>query len=358
MVEQLAALVGQELGEDVEVLERNSDGLSRADAARALLAGGLRSQEVARAVRRTGARIVHAHNLHPTYGWRALAAAQEAGARTVLHLHNYRLVCAVGTCTDPEGLDCVRCHGTDTRPGLRHNCRGSRAEGIPYAIGIAGSQKPILSHVDAVCAPSPFALRRLRELGIDFGDTPTHVLPGPVDHFAERSNAGRGTYALVAARLSHEKGVDLAIDACRLAGVPLVIAGEGPLAEQLQARAAGGDVRFVGQVGRERLHALRAWAALEIVPSRMAETYGMSALEAMAAGVPVVAARVGALTDAVPPAGLVPPRDVAAMAAAIDRRFGDAAAGDEGIAAARRIAAPEQVTAALRALYAAADPSA
>ena len=44
-----------------------------------------------------GARVVHAHNVNPTFGWRALAAAREAGARVVLHLHNYRLVCAVGT---------------------------------------------------------------------------------------------------------------------------------------------------------------------------------------------------------------------------------------------------------------------
>ena len=355
VVEQLAGLVEQQLGEDVQLLERGSDDVSRADAARGLLRGGLHPEEVARAVRRTGARIVHAHNLHPTYGWRSLAAAQEAGARAVLHLHNYRLVCAVGTCTDPTGADCTRCHGTDTRPGLRHHCRGSYAEGVPYAWGISRHQARILAHADAICAPSPFALRRLREMGVDFGTNPTHVLPGPIDHFAERSRADRGTYAMVAARLAREKGVDLAIDACRRAGVPLVIAGDGPLAEELQVRAAGGDVRFVGRLDRLRLDALRAGAALELVPSRMAETYGMSALEAMAAGVPLVATRVGALTDVAPADALVAPRDVPALAAAVSARFGDAAAGDEGIAVARRIAAPEKVVAALRAVYASAE---
>ena len=64
----------------------------------ALLRGGLQPDDVAAAVRRTGARVVHAHNVHPAFGWRALAAARAAGARVVLHLHNYRLVCAVGTC--------------------------------------------------------------------------------------------------------------------------------------------------------------------------------------------------------------------------------------------------------------------
>ena len=59
---------------------------------------------------------MHAHNVHPAFGWRALAAAREAGARVVLHLHNYRLVCAVGTCFT-HGEDCTRCHGRNTLPG-------------------------------------------------------------------------------------------------------------------------------------------------------------------------------------------------------------------------------------------------
>ena len=94
-------------------------------------------RQVADAVRRTGARVVHAHNTAPTFGWRALAAAREAGARVVLHLHNYRLVCAVGTCFT-RGEDCTRCHGRNTLPGVRLNCRGgSRAESAAYAAGLA-----------------------------------------------------------------------------------------------------------------------------------------------------------------------------------------------------------------------------
>ena len=70
---------------------------------------------------------MHAHNVHPTFGAKALEAAKAAGARVVLHLHNYRLVCAVGTCFT-HGEDCTRCHGRNTLPGVLHNCRGSRAE--------------------------------------------------------------------------------------------------------------------------------------------------------------------------------------------------------------------------------------
>src|SRR4051794_41437013 len=102
-----------------------------------MLAGGLDPGEVAAAVRRTGARVVHAHNVNPTLGWRALAAAREAGARVVLHLHNYRLVCAVGTCFT-RGEDCTRCHSWNTLPGVALNCRGgSVAESAAYAASLS-----------------------------------------------------------------------------------------------------------------------------------------------------------------------------------------------------------------------------
>src|SRR5206468_3576759 len=116
-VEDLMWLVREHLGEDAELLARDSATIGRARAAAGLLGGGLAPGEVAAAVRRTGARVVHAHNLNPSLGWRALAAARAAGARTVLHLHNYRLVCAVGTCFT-RGADCTRCHGANTLPGV------------------------------------------------------------------------------------------------------------------------------------------------------------------------------------------------------------------------------------------------
>jgi len=71
VVDDFAWLVREHLGEDAEVMERDSAALSRPRAAVAMLRGGLQPDDVAAAVRRTGARIVHAHNVNPSYGWRA-----------------------------------------------------------------------------------------------------------------------------------------------------------------------------------------------------------------------------------------------------------------------------------------------
>src|SRR2546429_3185561 len=130
-------LLRERRGEDAGLLEGGGARLGRARAATGMLRGGLHPDEVGAAVRRTGARIVHAHNVNPTFGWRALAAAREAGARVVLHLHNYRLVCAVGTCFNSRGEDCVRCQGRDTLPGVRLNCRATRPEAAVYAASLA-----------------------------------------------------------------------------------------------------------------------------------------------------------------------------------------------------------------------------
>jgi len=348
VVEDLLALVREALGEDAELLARDSSSLGAARAARGLLRGGLDEQEVAAAVRRTRARVVHAHNLLPGLGWRALAAARSAGARVVLHLHQYRLVCAVGVCFT-DGRDCTRCHARNTLPGVVHNCRASRAEALAYASSLALWQRRMAELADVVVVPSRFAERRLAELGAPLPAGRVRVLAPPVP-LADEALEERG-HALVVSRLAPEKGVDVAIEACRLAGIPLVVAGEGPERARLSALAAGADVRFEGRVERERLAGLRAGASIALVPSRSAETFGIAAAEAMAAGLPVAASRIGALPELIEDRALVAPGDPRALAEAIGRLAGDRELGAGGRRRVSEVCAPEVVAAGLAAIY-------
>jgi glycosyltransferase involved in cell wall biosynthesis len=261
-VEDLRWLIREHLAEDVEVLERHSERIGRRQAAVGLVAGGLRPDQVATAVRETGARVVHAHNVNPTFGPRALEAAKEAGSRVVLHLHNYRLVCAVGTCFT-RGEDCTRCHGRNTLPGLRLNCRGgSRAESAAYAAGLALHQRRLIDAADAIVVPSAFALQRLRDLGAPVG-AKAQVLGSVQRRFASHSRAADGEFVLAAGRLTPEKGFADVVEACNRAGLPLVVAGEGP--ERPQLEAAAKTARFAGHVSAAELATLRAAAAVAVV---------------------------------------------------------------------------------------------
>jgi glycosyltransferase involved in cell wall biosynthesis len=371
VVEDLLALVREQLGEQVELLDRDSVTLGRGRAAAGLLRGGLAPEEVGRAVRLTGARVVHAHNLNPTLGWRALAAARAAGARVVLHLHQYRMVCAIGVCFT-RGAECTRCHGRNTLPGIRLNCRASLPEAAAYGASLALWQHRLAEQADAVIVPSVFARERLRELGAPLSWERVHVLAPPVREPMRSTSAAPGSYALVISRLAPEKGVDVAIEACRAAGVGLVIAGDGPERSALRAKAglkrgsehaseaersgevAPGEVRFVGHVDDARLAELRAGAAIALVPSRSAETFGLAAAEAMAVGLPVAASRVGALPELVDEQGLVPAGDAGALAQAIARLWGNGPAGERGRARVRELCAPETVATSLASIYDAA----
>jgi len=364
VVDDLMWLVREQLGEPAELLTRESSALSRGAAAAALLRGGAHPADVSRAVRLAGARVVHAHNLQPAFGWRALAAARAAGARVVLHLHQYRLVCAIGVCYT-RGADCTRCHGRRTLPGVRLNCRGSAGEALAYGAALALWQRRVVAQAHAVIVPSAFARERLRELGAPLRWERVHVLPPPLPALSggpgqrargERSReAGAGRYALVVSRLAPEKGIDVAIEACRRIGLPLVVAGEGPERQALRARAGAADVRIAGRVGEQELARLRAGAAIAVVPSRSAETFGLAAAEAMAGGGPVAASRVGGLPGLVEEEALAPAGDAAALARAITRQLSDPRAGERGRERVQAMCAPAVVASGLASVYRCGD---
>lgn len=353
---ELMELVKERLGEETQLLARDSASLGRREAALGLLSGGVGASEVAGAVRLAGARVVHAHNLHPSFGWRSLRAARSQGAKVVLHLHQYRLVCAVGVCFT-RGEQCTRCHGRNTMPGIRLNCRGSRGEALAYGLALSLWQQRLLEQADALLVPSRFALARLGELGVTLDPQRTRVLPPPVTAPPQGARPACGVHALVVSRLSPEKGVDVAIEACSIAGRPLVVVGDGPQRASLEAMAQGiggsskGLVRFAGEVGAQRLADLRSEAALALVPSRTAETFGMAAAEAAAAGLPVLASRVGALPELIEEQALVDAGDPQALAASIERHWGDESAGERARQRVLERCSPERVASALAEVY-------
>jgi glycosyltransferase involved in cell wall biosynthesis len=329
-------------------LMRDSADASRAAAAAAMLGGGADPEEVAGAARALRANVVHVHNMQPLFGPRALAAASDTGAKVVLHLHNFRLFCAIGVAFR-LGAPCFRCHHGRTVPGLVLNCRGSLPEAAVYASGLSRQYPRVLEVVDRFVTPSRYMVGQLMRLGVPAEriEALPHYLPD--EAIATESRADQGEFALVAGRLSAEKGVETAIEAARLAGVPLKVVGDGPLAGKL-------DADLVGRLAPDELAALRRRAAVVLVPSRSDESFGLSALEAMGAGVPVVATRAGALPELVGEERCVPRDDPGAMAERLRELWADGgrrkAEGDELIARVRERDTRERFTRDLLDLYA------
>lgn len=107
-----------------------------------------------------------------------------------------------------------------------------------------------------------------------------------------------GEYYLVLSRLVRYKRADLAVEAANRARLPLLVAGDGPDRRRLE-RLAGPTVRFLGRVDEATRVALLQGAKALLFPGE--EDFGITPVEAMAAGRPVIAYGRGGLTDSVEP---------------------------------------------------------
>jgi D-inositol-3-phosphate glycosyltransferase len=258
-----------------------------------------------------------------------------------------------------------RFQGTaDTSPPHRVDAERELAQGVDLVLATCSDEVRELQAMQ----PDHVAVR-IVPCGVDLTlFSPSGPAVGP-----EGPPGGRLLYA---GRLVPRKGVDTIIQA--LPGLPegrLTIAGgpergamtDDPEVRRLRAMAAGlgvaDRVEFIGQVPHDRLPALLRWADVVVVPPWY-EPFGIVPLEVMACGRPLVGTAVGGLLDSVVPGEsgvLVPPRDPAALRAALSRLLADPAGRVElGVKARHRAETHygwDRVAAEVGAAYAAATES-
>lgn len=156
----------------------------------------------------------------------------------------------------------------------------------------------------------------------------SEVLPNGIDVTAVPFSPKGGPSLLFAGRVSPEKGADVAIRAARRAGRPIALAGpiydRGHFAEAVEP-LLGTDARYAGALSRADLYRLMGRSAALLCPVRWDEPFGLVAVEAQAAGTPVVGFARGGLVEIVDEGRtgiLVPAGDEDALVAAIGRTGG------------------------------------
>ncbi|MFE9703125.1 glycosyltransferase [Streptomyces sp. NPDC005930] len=288
--------------------------------------------------------VVHVHNVFPLLSPAVLAACADAGVPAVATLHNYTQICPPGT-LQREGRPCTECVGATPLPAVRHGCyRNSRLATVPLALSLSVNRRRWWSGVERFFCISAAQREILVRAGMPAGRLAVkhNFVPDP-----DARRSGPGEHLLYLGRLAEAKGVRLLmaawdeITAGGGVGVPLVIAGAGPLEDEVTAWAAGrDDVRHVGLYDPEQCRRAIARSVAVVAPSTWLEAFGLVVVEAMAAGVPTVAAGHGAFVELVEDGAtglLHRPGETASLAACLRRITAEADLNRRmGLAARRR----------------------
>lgn len=286
------------------------------------------ARALARKIRAFQPDVVHFHNTFPLVSPLAVRAAHRCGAKVVMTLHNYRLVCAAGVPTRCGAVctDCFRAGKASVWPAIRRRCyRGGLAATLPLALNIALYRRRWARWVDRFVALSAFQ----RQVMIDAGFPAEKIAVKGNFVEAEASPASpsvgrRG--AVYVGRLSDEKGVKTLIEAWGgLSGDPLLkIIGDGDRRRDYERLARGRNIVFCGQQPHGVVLAELAAAKCLVMPSVCWETFGLTVVEAASAGTPSVVTDMGAFPDLVERLGageVVRAGDAAALRAALARQL-------------------------------------
>jgi len=299
-------------GHDVVAYTRSNDEMDESSCFDqfAVLAGMQRSRrsfrELSQLIERTSPDIAHFHNTFPLISLSAYQACRQRRVPVVQTLHNFRLVCAVGT-HYREGSPCEQCRPGSPWAAVRHRCyRNSTTASLAVAAMISRNHFSGATRqwVDRYIALGSFAKDRLLSMGVEaekISLKPNFVNRSHIMWQSAGVQQRERPYALFVGRLSPEKAVLNLLRAwVDLRDVPLRIVGVGPdleparrLAEELNLA-----VDFLGFLGRDEVLEQMAYARCLVVSDGCYEAgVPLVIIEAWSVGVPVVVPQRGSMTS-------------------------------------------------------------
>ena len=254
-----------------------------------------RQRQVRELVREWGAQIVHFHNLFPLVSPAAIREAGAQGAGVVATLHNYRLMCLAGSLFR-ENHTCEVCVGRAPWRGVWHRCyrKSAVASGVLATSLVVHRGLKTFDRVDRFLAVSDFVQKK----HVDAGIPGTRIQVAPQFAWPTARRDGPGDYFLYVGRLTQEKGANALVESWAPDLGQLVVVGDGPEMARLRA-VAHPSIEFRGLVDGDAVPALLRRARALLVPSLWHDAAPRSVTEAYATGVPVLASRMGGLTETV-----------------------------------------------------------
>lgn len=258
------------------------------------------AQSIRRLVRDHKPDIAHLHIYYGKLTGSILAPLKAAGIPMVQTLHEYKLICPTYSLVS-NGQICEACQGRHFWRVIPRRCnRNSLARSLlsateMYVSRLLGSVR----HIDHFIAVSDFLRAKMIEHGIDAGKIST--VHNSVDASAIPPNRQVGEYLLYFGRLERLKGLFTLLEAAApLTQIPLLIVGDGEAREELAALIERRDLAHVQLLGFKQgaeLQQLVRGSIATLVPSEWYEPFPTTVLESFAHSRPVIASRIGGITE-------------------------------------------------------------
>lgn len=247
--------------------------------------------------------VVHVHNLHFAASPSVIYAVKKHGVPMVCTLHNFRLLCPSATLFYNGKLFL---HSLRQKFPLEAVQKGVFKNSRLLTFWLAFSmqlhrmlgtwripQKMIVlsRHAELLFQQAKMGVQK-EQLVIK-----PNFCARPANEVAERTDA-----FLYIGRLSPEKGIPLLLQAFEGSLCHLVIAGDGPLQNDVMNSAAKhANIRYLGPVDKEEVHRLMRQATALVFPSVWFEGMPLTIIEAFACGTPVLASEMGAMASMINP---------------------------------------------------------
>ena len=248
-----------------------------------------------------------------------LLAAVGRSGRGVMTVQDHRFFCPGQGKVTGEGQPCAQVMGEQCLGCFDETRYGRKV------LDLTRRRLEALAGMERVTVLSRYMARELEAAGLDASRV--EVIPPFVDGLdaPDEPHDAPADHHMLVGRLSAHKGLEVALRAASaLRGPPLVVAGDGPMAGLVRQAAAEhrSRVQFAGWADRDALGTLLARSRSLWLPSLWGEPFGIVGIEALAAGVPVIASRVGGVQDWLTHERhglLVQPGSAAELTAAADR---------------------------------------
>ena len=242
--------------------------------------------------------IVHFHNTFPLMTPSVYDACQELNIPVVQTLHNYRTICP-GALLMREGKVCEKCVSGSPYNAAIHGCyRDSKLQSLAVSKMVARHRKSDTwnTKVNRFIALTNFARNKFTEAG--FNPEKISIKPNFIQLAKNESKKPKSSFALFVGRLSEEKGIITLIEADTSVDIPLKVAGDGPLLENLTA-SPHENIEILGRQDQQSIYRFMRKAQFLVIPSKWYEGFPMVIVEAFAHNLPVLCSKLGAMEEIV-----------------------------------------------------------